>query len=549
MSPMSPLSLIIQPAGSQLKRRFANDVTNSEQFKCLLNLLSPGSKWISALKEARAHSHPQHMDFDKEVESWRSGEAFTKAEDLSWHLELHLRNVLKSKTTITFVISGACGYHGGFSKGTPPTYRFFFRAEERSPKERIQRKRGFADTLLLLAPDIAVDDSPTDLLTWFALSVTVQYRRNLAGGSHECGVSAELFPRTGYTRYCIPLPGLKTETSSKVKERCKGLRNFLPLPGLKVEPGSKIKERYKGLRHFLVASQNVREAVRLLAEAWHNPTLKSVLLSAPPGSGKEELKNFLVDALDAPVVDFACPELAGSDAGRSIGRALKKSGLIETGNGKEQCKKAVLFFDEVHHSSAAPFRSHLLRIMEAKRVTVGDQELSLERAIFILAASKPPEFLATLDPPDLWTRIQHTIVQKHPLDLRMDERKATLGAYFDMFWRRTHDALDPPPHDGLERQHYNALGDPTMIAELAKAFVDAMDSPLVTLFSIRTIRSVVERLYTHCRHHLQINLVSGGTDSVLTELNPKDEDGTNRGIGFWCTMISSTVIRDKGLII
>ena len=202
-------------------------------------------------------------------------------------------------------------------------------------------------------------------------------------------------------------------------------------------------------KRILVASRNVRKAICELSEAWHNPTARSVLLSAWTGSGKEILATLLVNAMGVG----SAQQIELSAAAIESAQKLQEEIRNRLGQGthlKEQGKKerTIIFLDEIHHdvAHAQDVRSGLLRLMETGIVGWDEhnEAIRLKSPLYILAGSLPPDRIRTLPPRDLWTRIEYTVELRHPLLIRGDDNKETpktrkeakdcLMDYFELFW-------------------------------------------------------------------------------------------------------------------
>jgi hypothetical protein len=354
---------------------------------------------------------------------------------------------------------------------------FFRKAPPSGTPEDI---RGLADTLLFLAPDIIgciskkSQDDLHKLLSWFTIVL-------------EWNVQDQK-PHKSLTLQIERVRG--EEEWSDVYSKC------ITLP-----PKNK---------RILVASRNVRKAICELSEAWHNPTAKSVLLSAWTGSGKEILATLLVDAMGVGSAQRIELSAAAIESAQKLQEEIRN----RLGQGtplKEQGKKEriIIFLDEIHHDAAhaQDVRSGLLRLMETGIVGWDERNepIKLGSPLYILAGSLPPDRIRTLPPRDLWTRIEYTVELRHPLLIRGGDNKETsktrkeakdcLRDYFELFWcDQIKEWARTPGQIASVEAALSLLENKSLIKELSGKFAKELESPFKPLVSIRTIRSMVKRL-------------------------------------------------------
>lgn len=178
----------------------------------------------------------------------------------------------------------------------------------------------------------------------------------------------------------------------------------------------------------VVTTPVVRNALVQLSRVWQDPYAKSVLISSPPGSGKEVFANSIPVGNGRPPDKVFALSMASDDQ-RGIERQLYgfgradgsvQDGLIAMASG------AALFLDEVHQpekdkTSAA--RASLLRTLEAGTYFPLEslQRRDVQNVLWVLATSKTLEQLAEFKPVDFWTRMTHAMRIPHPLDLDAPE--------------------------------------------------------------------------------------------------------------------------------
>ena len=212
----------------------------------------------------------------------------------------------------------------------------------------------------------------------------------------------------------------------------------------------KVKERKKP-KKILLSSKCVRQAFEKVSEIWNDPTVKSVLLIAPPGSGKEILAdaiyrgklrngNFESISLASESIDNIAHSLYGSVSPEEVQKDSRKASRLgfigKTTNG-------VIFLDEVDKATDE-VRSSLLRLLEQDsyvipktniKVELNAKTKNLTPPLYIFAGSLPTGKMFTLKPYDFWTRISHVIQMQHPLDSDdFETKKAVCKDYFSFFW-------------------------------------------------------------------------------------------------------------------
>lgn len=304
----------------------------------------------------------------------------------------------------------------------------------------------------------------------------------------------------------------------------------IPVPG-KCPRKEKRKEP-EGVNspEVVVTSPVVGKALVWLSSVWQDPYAKSVLISSPPGSGKEVFAGSIPVGNGRPTDKVFSLSMASDDQ-KGLERQLygfaHPDGSIEDGLiGK--ASDGALFLDEVHQpetkdkTSAA--RASLLRTLEAG--TYFPQESATEREVknvlWVMATSKTPEELGTFKPVDFWTRMTHAQVIPHPLHFDTESVevavKKVVAAFFRTFWWDLCDnqyQIDPTsdpsklkvnqiPAYWQQRTMLNVIvdgngkplddGNPSDFASLFMKCILKKRMPLHE-FSIRGIRSMASRLF------------------------------------------------------
>lgn len=300
---------------------------------------------------------------------------------------------------------------------------------------------------------------------------------------------------------------------------------------------------------LLLSSDRVCEAVAALSEVWNDPTAKSILIHAPPGSGKEILAKSIFDfrAFTGPYVPFALspdPNLAESNqrmlyfrdmtdaeaAGEVVGmirQELDEESRMEQSISDGlvfKARKGVLFLDEIDKEEEGKTRAGLLRLLENDEFAVFDTTLTVkipksQLPTYVFAASiKTLREVLRLHPPDFWTRISHFIEMQHPLmGASEEEQKQIFADYFHMFWNQhipkffTKSGLLPHPDVKVETTDGGKISVPFIHNYMAMLFWVLMNLDVTLLFSnrfaelilqhknadeisVRNIRSVVGRV-------------------------------------------------------
>jgi hypothetical protein len=308
---------------------------------------------------------------------------------------------------------------------------------------------------------------------------------------------------------------LKLRSESQISRYEKGRHcGCIPIPG---------KERRKGdepevvrTPEVVVQSAPVRQALKHLSRIWQDRNLKkSVLISAPPGSGKEAFCNSITYGNGRPTKNFCSLSMATDDQKDLerqllgfVNQGLHHPGLIL------KAAKSGLFLDEVHqpehpqHQNNSAARASLLRVLEAgDYLPKGSTTIEkVEDVLFIMATSKTPDELQAFNPTDFWTRMTHVVVMKHPLDLAdgvtqatQDSTKKVLSKFFNfVWWENLESFFDPPPDSKSKRQAYaQALLDwqrDALKAVVVSGWVDNQDQKPADIFADALLKALAEQV-------------------------------------------------------
>ncbi len=355
---------------------------------------------------------------------------------------------------------------------------------------------------------------------------------------------------------CIPMPG----------KRCD-----LP-PGLDEPVAVRSPE-------IVITSLVIREAMEDLDRVWRDRFASSVLVTGPPGCGKEKMAKSLVYGGGRPGKDLQTLSLAQGDTreherrlfGRRSADGGEEQGLVERAEG------SALFLDEAHHPiEGEGIRASLLRALESKEYFPQDSnELKkIQNVLWIFASSWPLQgserALSKLKPEDYWTRMSHVVDVGHPLDLKLlatlegrktaasgeerredvfEQQRQIITNLFQFFWwERLHSffEIDPvvlflgseepssgeiSPIDGLKHTHMLMLlpcarndGDSGHLAKLAEKFASELQTLVgadrLSTVSVRGIRSMTSQIFSHCVGRA----TSGEEDVVWSDNEDKRRD-------------------------
>ncbi|OQX51042.1 MAG: hypothetical protein B5M53_11410 [Candidatus Cloacimonas sp. 4484_209] len=309
--------------------------------------------------------------------------------------------------------------------------------------------------------------------------------------------------KKGRVCMCIPIPG-------KPKQGKLGEDYLVPTP------------------EVVITSPNVVKTLESLTKIWEDRFARSVLISAPPGSGKEILANSIPFGNGRPTNNFLTISMATADIesiAKQLFGAYRDSGLIEEGL-IAKAKGSALFLDEVHYPEDNPIiRASLLRPLETgEYYPIGSNKPEkVQDVLFILATSKPltgatqGRSLSEIPPKDFWTRMTYVLQVKHPLDYDEDEnvnfpKEQVIQYFYRFFWWENvekfcgiypmaqESAGKGQPFEQLIRQQALKLLDEEALRDTSQKFseilLQKMGGMSLQHFSIRGIRSMVSRMFS-----------------------------------------------------
>ncbi|MBU1100223.1 MAG: sigma 54-interacting transcriptional regulator [Bacteroidetes bacterium] len=271
----------------------------------------------------------------------------------------------------------------------------------------------------------------------------------------------------------------------------------------------------------LLSSDNYCHAILEMNEILNDPTVKSLLLIAPPGSGKEELSKLAYYCRDNLTFsdNFVATTLAGL-SGLEASKLLFAFNHDETdlSNYKPNDKDGLilkalggaLFIDEIDKTEDS-VRNLLLRVLESGEFTVPESSMVIKIPkdkipLYIFSGSKSKKEMYKLNPPDFWTRVSHTREVEHPLNISDPKiKKLVIKDYVWMFWcRHINDFMKLK---GIKKECFDKLSEPIndfnkvlnifLLKEEVINFVsevlskELMKRGKCNLYSIRTLRSIV----------------------------------------------------------
>lgn len=257
---------------------------------------------------------------------------------------------------------------------------------------------------------------------------------------------------------------LKITIESTLMEYPKGrICGCIPIPGKLIDRPGEEPATVK-TPEVVITSPNVVEALLSLSQVWQDKFAKSILISAPPGSGKEQFSQSIAYSSGCEVNPLSFAEGEKDQLEKVLFGQVGQSGEIKPGLISKSEDK-VLFLDEVHHpEDDAGIRGSLLRVLESDQFTpVGsDKPIDINNVLFVLATSKPlkgkgkkARGLNEIPPIDFWTRMTHVITIKHPFESVWGSSFPNiLDSYFSFFWwdrLEKYFKIDPRTEDNLKK--------------------------------------------------------------------------------------------------
>ncbi|MHB8837795.1 MAG: hypothetical protein ACYC7F_02455 [Gemmatimonadaceae bacterium] len=343
-------------------------------------------------------------------------------------------------------------------------------------------------------------------------------------------------------------------------------------------------------QNLLLASAHVVNALASLSETWTNPSLKKLLVIAPPGSGKEEIGKFLSAGFDCGYQStLALPGQAFDDVldylQRGYDRNVRMYWLDEVDKASAKVRSALLRVLEggvlPPLSTGAPISTVAQGVAGARidraavttdeRATSGAQngrpagtgaegeERLIKHVNFLLSAAAPFASLVSQEefyPPDFWTRVELAVEIPHPFAVPRGARSTVVEQYCRMFLMRELDGSAKnkagTKTDFLSRveELYGSaarrdLQQLTDDRKLRLMVSHAMARPLarmseVRLPSIRVVRTIVGRALwatiAHAYGGVRSQVMESSNDSRWPAVGRLDFSD-DHGFGVWCNQL------------
>ncbi len=331
--------------------------------------------------------------------------------------------------------------------------------ENAAPRGGAPRMRGIADTLLFLAPTLSglQGASYEDVVGWFDIELS-------------CVVTA-----WGEQSFDIAVSPSVSAISKRIRA---------------------------GDTEVLMSSPNVREAVASLRDSWLAPTPQSLLVCAWTGSGKEVLVS-LVRSARMATRECRCLEISAASMDGTPALFRRLLAAKEDVGLEDDSVETFIFLDEIHHSSAEGLRAGLLRLLENGEFDTADEKCRASNVTYVFAGSLSLDKMRARPPADFWTRIQNTVVLRHPLLIDDRQiREQVLEDYFLLFWRKALCKWQAA-NDVATEHIVEFLATESTCEALSEVFSQHLSSPLIRLLSVRELRTIVERVLGLSVHKLR----------------------------------------------
>ncbi len=169
----------------------------------------------------------------------------------------------------------------------------------------------------------------------------------------------------------------------------------------------------------VVLTEAAGHNMQSLAAIWHDPSARFVLVSGPPGSGKEKLSQNVHYGRGRPgeIKSLSLGGIRQVELERLLYGGKSERGDLIPGY-LETAERGSLFIDEVDKASEDNgMRAGLLRTMEAGEFLVPETTSirSWDDVLWIFGAGMTLPELRTLRPPDFWTRMTNILEVWHPV--------------------------------------------------------------------------------------------------------------------------------------
>jgi Sigma-54 interaction domain len=362
---------------------------------------------------------------------------------------------------------------------------------------------------------------------------------------------------------------IKLRDTSKLVPYKKGeICRCIPIPGKPIKE-TNIKKTFHNLKEpwavkspeVVIASPKVKECLQKISPIWQDRFARVVLISSPPGSGKENLAQSIPYGSGRVGIDGTYTiSLAINDLkalGKTLFGVIRDDGSFAPGL-IAMAEGSSLILDEVHHPEDGKnegIRPSLLRLFEAKEYfPVGSTNpVKVKDVLFILLTSKElvgKGSLGELPPSDFWTRVTHLVRLEHPLSIAnpkdfigpMDATWCTefLESLFKFFWWATvGESYKIDPIIAIEKnilksnerndadtsislaQIENLMNDDNL-DRISKIFSNELINEITAIkldkFSIRGIRSIATRICSFYIMHVRSGSIGSISDNVCSDM-------------------------------
>jgi len=278
----------------------------------------------------------------------------------------------------------------------------------------------------------------------------------LSNGAESMGPTAVRLEPPPSFRMRVRLSEPKEDVSGvtfKVEVKVRALHPYVPGLIMLDPPASANVDTFeaflppKDAKVLMLSSPFVRSAVYGGALAWKNQAVRNVLISAPPGSGKEEISSYLAAGFSSKRATVMLGECEGSSVGDRVCREVSKlqlsatdpSGWWRSGSRQHPEELAVegaLIGDEAD-KPPDEVRAALLRVLEQRTIdsTDGKRRYNLDNVLCVFNAAQSLRALKEeRGPADFWTRMQKTVEMPHPLSLPLGpEFRETARDYVTLY--------------------------------------------------------------------------------------------------------------------
>jgi hypothetical protein len=290
----------------------------------------------------------------------------------------------------------------------------------------------------------------------------------------------------------------------------------------------------------LMVSDNYCEAIYELMEVLNDSTVKSVLIIAPPGSGKEQFAKFAFycrECIDFTIrgeqnePDYIATTLAGLNATEASKLLFTCQDATKIPDNPDKFKEyqispqdgliiraldGALFVDEIDKADKS-VRNLLLRVLESEEITDPhtSKVIKIENRVpfYIFSGSMSRKDMFQESPPDFWTRISHIIEIRHPLEYDdLEKGKKVMKDYLWMFWTQHVEKVlkkNPlingngkyknntslKPLVDYEKDLFKFLLDKITVNFVCDILTDELCGRGKPIVSIRTLRSIIARSF------------------------------------------------------